>query len=153
MTLIELLVVVTIVSIMALGIGLTGGGVFARPSDSARSLADRFDGAVTQARDRAVLGRRLVGLRPRPDGWMIVEPGRSGDWQPVGAPVRARRASMAWQIDGQTFLPRLASAAADRRPAVIFAPDGRATPLRLVIGQPGARIACATDPGGGVTCD
>lgn len=156
-TLIELLVVVTILSILALGVGLVAGGGFSRPSNTPRALADRFAAAMTQARDAALLGRAPIGLVPRRDGWRVLARDAEGAWQSATAPVTLSGASLFWQVNGTAHAPGLALPAADATPPVLFLPDGRSNAFGLILGpgggQSGARITCQTDGWGPVTCE
>lgn len=158
-TLVELLVVVSILSVLALGGTLAAGGGFARFSDSPRRMADRFAQAMNDARDRAVLGRRVVGVHPRPDGWLIVEPAGEGRWQPAARAVSGLATGAAsglrWQIAGQPVLPG-ARADLSAPPLIRLLPDGRSTVFSAAFGSafgPGrAAVVCRSDGWSAVVC-
>jgi len=152
-TLIELLVVVSIVSILALGVGLGSGGVFVRNSDSPRSVADRLADAVQSARDAALLGRAAIGFLPQTDGWLAVERDLEGDWRHLGPRSMTGRTTLRWQIDGRPFTPRLNILNAASPPPVMFLADGQSTAFGVTIGRVGDRITCATDGWGPFLCE
>jgi len=152
-TLVELLVVVTILSVLALGATLGAGGVFSRGSDSPRSLADSFALAMNSARDRAVLGRRVIGLYPRPDGWLIAQPlGDDATWQPISATVSGLVPGPRWQIAGQPILPGRTPDLAVPPPIRVW-PDGRSTAVTAWFGARRDQVVCATDGWSEVVCE
>jgi prepilin-type N-terminal cleavage/methylation domain-containing protein len=156
-TLIELLVVVTILSILALGVGFGAGGGFARTTNTPRAVADRLAEAMTRARDAALLGRASVGVVPRRDGWLLATRDADGAWQTVAAPVAASGVTLIWQVAGAAYNPSLAVPLAEATPPVLFLPDGRSTAFDVIVvgggGQRAAQIACRTDGWEPVTCD
>lgn len=151
-TLIELLVVVAIVSVLALGVGLTSGGMFARAANTPRAVAERFSGAVMQARDRAILGRRVIGLHPLRDGWALVQRDAEGAWAVLERATVPRGMVTRWQIDGRSHMPRVGLPRPDDAPPVMFLPDARSSTFGLTLGDARARLACRSDGWGAVTC-
>ncbi|MCA0203875.1 MAG: GspH/FimT family pseudopilin [Proteobacteria bacterium] len=148
-TLIELLVVVAIVAILSLGVGLSAGGLFARPG--AVSAAERLVQADRQARDRALLGRGMIGLFPREDGWALMH--RTGeDWQSEGAALTLGAARLSWEVAGRPILPGL-NGPGDEAPPVQIAPDGGSTPYAVTILSGSARQVCRAPAGGALTCE
>lgn len=152
-TLVELLVVVTIVAILALGAGLTGGGVFSRGAASPASLAEELRGSVAAARDRALLGRMPVGLHPRADGWLLVESDGTGAWRAVGGPVSTRGATLRWEVGGARYLPPLSPPGAMDAPPVRFRPDGGGTAFAVTLSGTGDGRSCRSGGWEAPTCD
>ena len=151
-TLIELLVVVTIVAILSLGVGLSVGGTFARPSDSPAAIAERFTQAITQARDRALMGRVAVGFRPLSGGWQRERVDAEGVWQTLGAPDAVEQASLSWLVDTRSYLPGFGTLPRTTPPPVLFLPDGRNPVVSVTISAQSARVVCDVDGWGGVEC-
>lgn len=151
MTLIELLVVVTIMAVLALGVGLSAGGLFA-PRGGV-SIADQLTQADLRARDAAVLGRARIGLYPRRDGWVMARRDDEGRWQAEGAPLRLADARLTWQVEGRRYLPGLSEPGAREAPPVQFAADGGSTAFSLRVEQGRARLDCGAEAGRGLQCD
>ena len=134
-TLVELLVVVSILSVLALGIGLRAGGGLG----SARDASGLLIADVAQGREQAIVSRQIHGLRTTPQGWQLMRLGTEG-W--VGASAAPRRAADArWQIDAPPA-PR-----ADT-PAILFLPQGQATAFAVTLDS----ATCTTDGWGPLTC-
>lgn len=147
-TLIELLVVVAIVSILSVGVGLTAGGAFRAGTDPAAQLA----ATVERARDRALLGQRLIGIEPRADGWQLRQRDAQGLWQDLGAAERTRGLTVGWQIAGRAAPARLTPPGTGQPPPILFAPDGGSTPFTAVLVTGAGRRACAAPAAGALTC-
>lgn len=146
-TLIELLVVVSVLSVLALGVTLGTGGVFARASDSPRGVADRFALAMNAARDQAVLGRQRIGVIPLGAGWVVTEPDGGDGWRVVGQVVDDLPGGMRWRINGRPHLPSR-SPDLSRQPLIVMVPDGRTTPFGADFGD----IRCVSDGWTAVVC-
>ncbi|MCW1931660.1 GspH/FimT family pseudopilin [Pararhodobacter zhoushanensis] len=140
-TLIELLVVITLIAILAVGTGLSAGGVFARPSGV--SDAARLEQGIERARDAALLGRTVTGIYPRADGWVLAKLDSAGTWVRIGAPLVLRGASVSWQIDGRPYLPGLTAPRAQDAPPIRFAADGRSTPFTVALSSGTTRRTCS----------
>ncbi|WP_209427901.1 prepilin-type N-terminal cleavage/methylation domain-containing protein [Pararhodobacter sp. SW119] len=144
-SLIELLVVTTIISVLSLGLvlGAGVGGVMERSRvDGVRRSARALEGAVSLARDQALLGRRLHALAPNPDGWEILQL-ENGEWQGVRAATSRRE--LVWRVDGK-LVRRLQDPAQENwAPLILFLEDGRVTPFEVVFQAPEGVIQCETD--------
>lgn len=116
-TLIELLVVVSIVSVLALGLGLRAGGGLG----TARTGPERLADAVAQLRARAILGRQVLALMPLADGWQAMVRQDEG-WRAEGTRV-ALRSAVFWQVGGSGWVPR----GSEGTPPILFLPEGRHT--------------------------
>ena len=149
-TLIELLVVVTIMAVLALGVGLSAGGLFA-PRGGV-STADQLTQADLRARDAAVLGRARIGIYPRRDGWIMARRDDEGRWQPEGAPLRVADARLTWQVDGRRYLPGPSEPGTREAPPVQFAPDGGSTGFSLRVEQGRDRLDCDAEAGRRLEC-
>ena len=133
--------VISLLSVLALGVGVFRGGAGARPDPAAR-----MEAAVTRLRDAALLGRAQLGLYPRADGWIAARRDAAGRWQPEGAPLALPGAALSWQVAGEPLQP--ATPGQQGAPPVQFAPDGGSTPFRLVR----AGLVCTAPAGAGLTC-
>lgn len=149
-TLIELLVVVAIVAILSLGVGLSAGGLFARPG--AVSAAERLVQADRQVRDRALLGRSTMGLFPRESGWIPARRDGAG-WQAEGGALSLGEARLVWEVAGRPYLPGLNTPGADAVPPVQIAADGGSTPYAVTLVTGSSRQVCRAPAGGGLTCE
>lgn len=145
-TLVELLVVISVLAIVSLGVGLSTGGAFGR--NSAGSIADELTQNITQTRQQAVLGRVVLGLQPQRNGWQVMQRRGQGDWQALPGGQAEHSAVLSWQINGARFVP----GAQQATPPILFAPDGRMTPLSLRIAQGGRQVGCAGDGAGSFAC-
>lgn len=149
-TLIELLVVVAIIAILSVGAGLTAGGAFARPGGA--STAQRIEQGAARVRDEALLGRTVVGLYPRADGWIAAR--RDGDrWRRAGAALTLRGATLSWTVDERGYLPGLNDPGPRDAPPIQFAPDGGSTPFSLTILSGSTRQICRAGQGEALACD
>jgi prepilin-type N-terminal cleavage/methylation domain len=149
-TLIELLVVVAILAILSLGVGLSAGGMFARPGGA--SLTERLEQGDRRARDLALLGGGIVGLYPRESGWIMAR--RDGDeWRPEGAALVLTGVRLAWEIRGQTHLPGINAPRASDTPPIQIAPDGGSTPFAVTVLSGNDRLACRASAGGVLACE
>ncbi|MCA2012769.1 GspH/FimT family pseudopilin [Cereibacter sphaeroides] len=149
-TLIELLVVVTILAVLASGVGLSAGGLFARPGGA--SAAERLQQADRRARDFALFGNQRTGLFPRRDGWQLARLDGEGLWRPEGAVLRVAGASAQWTVAGRNVLPGLSDPGPRDVPPVQFAPDGGSTPFVLTLQMGSDRLRCSAPAGEGLTC-
>jgi len=149
-TLIELLVVVSILAVLSLGVGLSAGGVFARPAGAG---GERLESALARARDAALLGRQRLGLHPRADGWLLVLRDGAGLWQPEGAALSLPDAALGWTIAGRPHLPGLNDPRPQDAPPVQFGADGGSTPFTLSLQHGAVRLTCRAPAGGGLRCD
>jgi len=152
-TLVELLVVVTIISILALGAGLSAGGMFGRTANTVQAQGQALSGAVSAARDAALLGRAARGLWPRPDGWQVVRRDGDGAWVPEGRATSLRGVSASWTIAGRPFLPALVAPAADVTPPILFGADGGGSRFAVVLSGGTGRVTCDTDGWGAPACE
>ncbi|MCB1396379.1 MAG: prepilin-type N-terminal cleavage/methylation domain-containing protein [Rhodobacter sp.] len=152
-TLVELLVVVTIISILALGAGLSAGGLFGRTANTVQAQGQALAGAVTGARDAALLGRSMRGLWPRQDGWQIVRRDGEGGWTPEGRAASLRGISVSWTIAGRPFLPALVAPAADVTPPILFGADGGGIRFSVALNGGTGRVTCDTDGWGALACE
>ncbi|WP_220443902.1 type II secretion system protein [Pararhodobacter zhoushanensis] len=150
-TLIELLVVITIIAILAVGTGLSAGGVFARPSGV--SDAARLEQGIERARDAALLGRTVTGIYPRADGWVLAKLDSAGTWERIGAPLVLRGAALSWQVGGQPYMPGLNAPRAQDAPPIRFASDGRSTPFAMSVLGSATRRSCSAPNGEALQCD
>jgi prepilin-type N-terminal cleavage/methylation domain-containing protein len=142
LTLIELVVVVAILSILAMPAMLRygGGGRFGGTPPVQRAAA-QLQAELVQMRDRALFGRRTLGLEPRADGWDWLAPGPAAGWAVAGPVARFQGLTLAWQVGGTVPDPRRD----DGPPAVVVLPDGRAAPFILRLGTAaGAGTGAAT---------
>ncbi|MCC5986833.1 MAG: GspH/FimT family pseudopilin [Pararhodobacter sp.] len=158
-TLIELIVVVSIISVLALGLGLSTTPVVERNRPgSATHEAAALAGAVEAARERAFHQRRPAGLVPQTRGWAIVARAPEGEgWVPPGWGGPRHEGQFAgaveWQINGAPHFPGTIAPDPDAAPPILFLPDGRATAFRVTLtGQRGAAQICATDGLEPLTC-
>lgn len=150
-TLTELLVVITIIAILAVGTGLSAGGVFARPSGV--SDAARLEQGIERARDAALLGRTVTGIYPRADGWVLAKLDSAGAWERIGAPLVLRGASVSWQVGGRPYLPGLNAPRAQDAPPIRFASDGRSTPFTVTLSSGTTLRNCSAANAGALQCD
>lgn len=158
-TLIELIVVVSIISVLALALGLSTTPVVERnrPGSATRE-AVQLAGAVEAARERAFHQRRPAGLVPQMRGWAIVARVPDGEgWSPPdwGGPRHEGQfaGTVEWEIDGARHFPGTIAPDPDAAPPILFLPDGRATAFRVAVtGQRGAAQICATDGLEPLTC-
>ena len=144
------MVVITIIAILALGAGLSAGGLFARPSGV--SGAARLVQGIDRARDAALLGRRATGIYPRADGWVLARRDGDGGWERIGAPLILRGAALSWQVGGRPFLSALNPPGPQDAPPVRFAPDGRSTPFAISLTDGALRLSCAAATGEALQC-
>ncbi|PTX00722.1 GspH/FimT family pseudopilin [Pararhodobacter aggregans] len=148
-TLIELLVVVAIIAILSLGVGLSAGGIFARPG--AVSAAERLVQADQRARDRALLGRGTLGLVPGDGGWAVAR--RTGTaWQAEGPALTLGASRLTWEVAGRPYLPGL-NGPREEVPPVQIAPDGGSTPYAVTILTGSQRRICRAPAGGPLACE
>ena len=158
-TLIELIVVVSIISVLALALGLSTTPVVERnrPGSATHSAA-ALAGAVAAARERAFHQRRPAGLLPQPQGWAIIARAADGEgWVPPDGDGPRHEGQFAgaveWQIDGARHFPGTIAPDPDTAPPILFLPDGRATAFRVTLtGRRGATQICATDGLEPLTC-
>lgn len=142
-TLIELLIVISIISVLSVGAVLAVGG---RPNDAtAARLAEQLVGDIQSARDQAILGRTLWGVRTRPDGWQIVRQTPDGAWVDGNRPRVQAEAVLTWQVEhsGQTR---------PETPPILIAPEGRMSAFSLTLRMGGLFQRCSTDGHREVTC-
>lgn len=133
-TLIELLVVVALLAILSVGTGLTLGGAFVGPG--VQALAARLQSSISEARDAAVFGRGLAGLRTQPDGWQPMRRTAAG-WQPAGALRRVPGAVLSWQVP---------------EAILIFTPDGSGPAFSVTMTLRGETLRCAARRDGVLSC-
>lgn len=146
-TLVELLVVLSILSLLSVGAALSIGGRSATPL--AGRMATQLADDIAYARDQALLGRTLWGLRPEPGrGWQVLRLGADGSWQPGLAERRFERGSIQWFSGGQPIV----AGAADGPPPIVIAPEGRMTPLDIRLSHAGQSRRCVSTGVGGITC-
>lgn len=146
-TLIELIVVVSIVSALALALGLTTGPVIERNRPgSAPHAAAALAAAVETARQRAFHNRQSAGLVPRAQGWALVTRATDGaGWVPDGQ-EQSLAGSLTWEIDGARHIPPAIAPDTGAAPPIRFLTDGRATAFRVTLsGRAGAVHICETD--------
>lgn len=136
LTLLELVVVVAILGVLALPVMLRfgGGGLFGG-TPPAEAAASRLGADIARMRDRALFGRRVVAMRPGPEGW---------DWDTPGAGARFPGLALSWHVDGRPLATEGAGA-----PVRLY-PDGRGTPFELRIGAAGP--VCRFDGWSDPTC-
>ena len=133
-TLIELLVVVSILSVLALGVGLRAGGGLGAARDAPALLVQD----ALAAREQAILSRQVMGLDPRPEGWRLRVLGAEG-WADQG-PLR-HAPDARWTYDP-------AVAATEGAPPILFLPQGQGSAFSVVLGG----VTCRSDGWGPVTC-
>ncbi len=128
-TLVELLVVVAIVSVLAVGAGLT-----VSRAPGANSDLSRFRAAVARERALAVIGGQSRGLVIGPRGMAAV--GRDGSgWQDAGrmAPWRGRVSLSGDRIAGG--------------PDIVFLSNGAGSAWRVTFSGDGPARHCSSDGG------
>lgn len=137
-TLIELLVVVTILSVLALGVGLRAGSGLG----SARTAQALLIDDLAWAREQAILSRQVMGVLPTPDGWRVMQRGAQG-W--VAAPVPPRRAASArWMVG----VPPVAVGLGAAVPAILLLPQGQGSAFSVMVDG----ALCRSDGWGPVSC-
>ena len=148
-TLIELIVVVSIVSALALALGLATGPLIERNrAGGAAQAAAKLEREIEAARAHAFHHRRTAGLMPQPRGWAILLRAADGEgWEPAGREGRLGD-PVQWQISGAVHMPGGRPAT---EPPIRFLADGRATPFRVTFGARGAQL-CETDGMEPFTC-
>ena len=148
-TLIELIVVVSIVSALALALGLATGPLIERNrAGGAVQAAATLEREVEAARAHAFHHRRTAGLMPEPGGWAVVRRAEDGaGWERAGREGRLGD-PVQWQISGAAHTPTSLPSA---EPPIRFLADGRATPFRVTFGGRAAQL-CETDGMEPVTC-
>lgn len=146
-TLIELIVVVSIVSVLALSLGLSTGPVIDRNRPgSASHIASTLVRDVEAARSRAFHHRQLAGLVPQAQGWALVS--RAPDSEDWSSPQREETISgrLQWRVGGASYLPPVTPPDDGAAPVIRFLADGRATPFQVTVtGRGGALQVCETD--------
>ena len=142
-TLIELIVVVSIVSALALAVGLAAGPVIDRNRPgSAMQAAAMLEREIEAARAHAFHHRRTAGLIPQPRGWAVMLRAEDGEgWEHAGR-EGSLDGPVQWQIAGAAHTPSGLPAA---DPPIRFLADGRATPFRVTIGGRAGVQICETD--------
>lgn len=139
-TLIELTVVVAVLSVLAVGVGLsaTRSGTSAAATD-----AQRFERYMRTARAQAIQGRQTLGLFMAGDGYVPATKAVDG-WDKRAEPTRWR-APATFQRKGPGRAPDT--------PHIVILPDGRMTPFTLSFARTGnSRATCSSDGTAGMTC-
>lgn len=140
-TLIELTVVVAVLSVLAIGVGLSA----TRSTQSAAGGdPQRFERYMQTARARAIQGRQTLGLFMTGSGYTPAE--KSADvWEKRAQPTR-------WRAPATLQLKTTRRVA--NTPHIVILPNGRITAFTLSFAPQGSsKAVCSSDGNAEVTCD